>query len=391
MNYQIYTRLFFLTPIIILFFIIRIFKDFRINKIISHKIGHFCSPIEIYICEKKIDPKKTLIIWFMDRKVSNKFIKKQWSQKLLVLPRPILEPIYILFQKYKFFSFFLEDFSKESDAVKRSLKEKIKQIDDKNILLKCDPSIKFNDNEKKEGENYLKKIGFHNKKFITFSARSSNFHDEKIIDVRNSSINNKILAMKFLVSQGYKAIRMGKNEKERLNINDTNILDYAISSDRSDFLDIYLISKCEFILSTSSGLFELAVLFRKPRLIVNYFNIEGLEYYPLNQMIMLKKIKNLNTNKYVSFEEVYKKKLHYNVSVSQMNNLGYEVIENSEQEIKKATENFLHLINNGFKTDQILKKQTKFWQIVEKYYGYKNKNKAIICPDFYLNNIDLFE
>ena len=391
MNYQIYTRLFFLTPIIILFFIIRIFKDFRINKIISHKIGHFCSPIEIYICEKKIDPKKIPIIWFMDRRVSNEFIKKQWSQKLLILPRQILEPIYILFRKYKFFSFFLVDYRKESDAVKRSLKERLKQIDDKNVLLRCEPSIKFNNKEKIEGDNYLKKIGFHNKKFVTFSSRSFSFHDEKINSVRNSSINNKISSMKFLVSKGYKAIRMGKNEKEKLNNKDTNIVDYATSSDRSDFLDVYLVSKCEFMLSTSSGLFELAVLFRKPRLIVNYFNIEGLEYYPLNLMIMLKKIKNLSTNKYVSFEEVYKKKLHYNDSVSQINNLGYEVIENSEQEIKRATENFLHLIDNGFETSQILKKQTNFWQTIEKYYGYKNKNKTIICPDFYSNNIDLFE
>ena len=51
-NYQIYIKLFFLVPIILLLFIIRIFKDFRINKIISHKIGHMTFPIEIYICEK---------------------------------------------------------------------------------------------------------------------------------------------------------------------------------------------------------------------------------------------------------------------------------------------------------------------------------------------------
>tara|TARA_A100000164_G_C21885225_1_gene762392 strand:- start:164 stop:1339 length:1176 start_codon:yes stop_codon:yes gene_type:complete len=391
MNYQIYIKLFFLTPIIFLFFIIKIFKDFRINKIISHKIGHFCSPIEIYICEKKIDPNKIPIIWFMDKRIANKFIKKQWSQKLLILPRQILEPIYILFRKYKFFSFFLVDFSKESDAVRRSLKENLKQIDDQNVLLRCEPSIKFSDKEKKYGDNYLKKIGFYNKKFVTFSSRSFSFHDEKLSSVRNSSINNKISAMKFLVSKGYKSIRMGKNEKEKLNINDSNIIDYATSSDRSDFLDVYLVSKCEFMLSTSSGLFELAVLFRKPRLIVNYFNIEGLEYYPLNLMIMLKKIKNLSTNKYVSFEEVYKKKLHHIDSVNEINNLGFETIENSEHEIKRATENFLHLIDNGFEIGPILKNQKKFWQNIEKYYGYKNKNKTIVCPDFYSNNINLFE
>ena len=78
-------------------------------------------------------------------------------------------------------------------------------------------------------------------------------------------------------------------------------------------------------------------------------------------------------------------------SVNEINNLGYETIENSEHEIKRATENFLHLIDNGFEIGPILKNQKKFWQNVEKYYGYKNKNKTIVCPDFYSNNINLFE
>ena len=32
----------------------------------------------------------------------------------------------------------------------------------------------------------------------------------------------------------------------------------------------------------------------------------------------------------------------------------------------------------------------KYWQNVEKYFGFKNKS-TIICPDFYSNNNDLFE
>ena len=39
-NYKIYIKLFFLIPLILSFFIIRIFKDFRISRIISQKIGH---------------------------------------------------------------------------------------------------------------------------------------------------------------------------------------------------------------------------------------------------------------------------------------------------------------------------------------------------------------
>ena len=98
MNYWLlYIKIFFLIPIILLFLIIRIFKKFKINKIPSHSIGEMCTAIEIYICEKKLNPQQTTVVWFMGKLVSNKFLEKKWSEKMLILPRHILEPIYFFF------------------------------------------------------------------------------------------------------------------------------------------------------------------------------------------------------------------------------------------------------------------------------------------------------
>ncbi len=390
-NHKIYIKLFFLTPIILILLIIRIFKKFNISKLISHKIGHMTTPMEIYICEKKDDPKKIPVIWFFDKKIANQFLKKHWSEKLFILPRQLFEPIYILFNKYKFFNIFLANFSKESEKVKKAVYNGVKHIDDKDVLLKYEPSIKFNHKEKEEGQQYLKKIGIQNEKFFVFVSRTPEFHNEIGQSVRNSDIQNKILGVKFLVSKGYKAIRMGKFESTFINFNDSNIIDYATSGDRSDFLDIYLISKCEFILSDSTGNTSTANLFRKPCLTVNEFTPHSLEHHPEKVMILPKKIKNLHTGKFISFEEAYKKKFNYIKSFSQFNELGYEVIDNSEHEIEKATESFYDLINNDLNLDEILKKQKKYWHNVEKYVGDENKYKTIVCPNFYLNNNDLFE
>ena len=390
-NYKIYIQIFFLIPVILLFFIIRIFKDFRINKIISKKIGHMATPMEIYICEKKDNPKKTPIIWFFDKIIANQCLKIKWSQMLLILPRYVLEPIYILFKKYKFFDFFLEDFSKDNELVQRHIKDGVKQIDDKNVLLKHKPSIEFTYKEINEGENYLKKIGFNNKNFFAFASRTAEFHNEQDESVRNANIKNKILGIKFLVSKGYKAIRMGKNVKQKINFNDKNILDYATSNDRSDFLDIYLISKCEFLVSASTGVSTIAALFRKPSLILNETSVHDLIAHPDRVMLLLKKYKNRNSGKIISFEEVYKKKLDFINSVSKINELGYDIIDNNEFEIKRASENFLNIINYNYNLDEILYRQKNYWQNIEKYFGFKNKYKTIICPDFYLNNINLFE
>lgn len=392
-NISIIIKLFFLTPVILLLLVIRIFKNFRINKIISHKIGHLATPMEIYVCEYKENPNKIPIIWFFDKRIANKFLKKQWSKKLIILPRFILEPIYILFRKYEFFNFFLEDFSNESELVKRTLKDGVKQIDDKEVLLKHKQSIEFNDKEKNDGENYLKNIDFQNKKLVLFSSRTSAFHDEKEESYRNSNINNQILGIKFLVSNNYKALRIGKNEIEKINFVNQNIIDYAISDDRSDFLDVYLGSKCEFMISSDSGINQLADLFRKPILIIDHYYCSSYERYASKVIVLPKKFKNLNTGKLIGFVEAYKKLLNidYSCNPSKVNKLGFEVIDNNEFEIKDATESMLELINNGFHLDEILQKQKKFWNDLENNLGYKPNNKVIICPNFYSKNINLFE
>ena len=142
-----YLKIFFLTPIILLLFTIRIFKKFYINRIRSKKIGDMTTPIEIYICEKKDDPKKIPVIYCMGANVANEFLKKKWSKELIILPRQILEPIYILFKKYKFFNIFFKDYSKEPIEVVRNHRE-FNYIDNRNVLSKYKPSIKFNYIEK---------------------------------------------------------------------------------------------------------------------------------------------------------------------------------------------------------------------------------------------------
>ena len=215
MNYWLlYIKIFFLIPIILLFLIIRIFKKFKINKIPSHSIGEMCTAIEIYICEKKLNPQQTTVVWFMGKLVSNKFLEKKWSEKMLILPRHILEPIYFFFNSFKIFSFFIFNYDEESDSVKRTLKDKLKRIDNKNVLLKYGPSIKFNSFEKNKGNLYLKKAGLDDKKFFTFALRSADYKNEKFETSRNSNIHNIILGLRSMTSKKYKAIRLGKNEKK---------------------------------------------------------------------------------------------------------------------------------------------------------------------------------
>lgn len=349
------------------------------------------SQMEIYFCEKKEKAKSKKIIWFFEDRIANQFLKQKWSEKLFILPQFILEPIYILFNEFKFFDFFLMDIDDYSEEEKKGLKNRLKQIDNKNIFMRCKPTIQFTQNEINEGEAYLNKIGFNNSKFFAFASRSSELYNERENSVRNSNINDFESAVNFLISKGYKAIRMGKSITDKINFSNTNIVDYATSSDRNDFLDIYLASKFEFIITGSTGITELGSLFRKPKLVINEFGgTHAFDFHHLKYMVILKKVKNLNSGKIIPFKEVYDKKLTY-METSELNSKGYELIDNSKSEIKLATENFLNFYNKNFSFKDILDMQKNFWRNIEKYSGFKNNNKMIVCPDFYKKNKNLFD
>ena len=58
--------------------------------------GHMLTPIEIFLCEKN-KKETSIVLWFSEKNVSNKYILGKWKKKLIVFPRHILEPIYIFF------------------------------------------------------------------------------------------------------------------------------------------------------------------------------------------------------------------------------------------------------------------------------------------------------
>ena len=83
---------------------------------------------------------------------------------------------------------------------------------------------------------------------------------------------------------------MGKNMDKKLDINDPNFLDYAFSSERSDFLDIFLFKVSYFVISTGSGLDNISSLFRKNILLINYADLVLMNYFNNNIKLFFPKI-----------------------------------------------------------------------------------------------------
>ena len=93
---------------------------------------------------------------------------------------------------------------------------------------------------------------------------SPRYRDWSYHEYRNFNIDNFILAAEELTKRGYYVFRMGKHVKKPLVIKNKKIIDYAMSNNRSDFLDIYLASQCDFLLCSSTGIQNITEIFRKP-------------------------------------------------------------------------------------------------------------------------------
>ena len=68
---------------------------------------------------------------------------------------------------------------------------------------------------------------------------------------------------------GYKIFRLGKKVKKSFTSKNSNIIDYANSEFRSDFLDLFIGKVCKFGVSTGTGIENVATVFRKPLCIVH--------------------------------------------------------------------------------------------------------------------------
>ena len=368
---------FFSFPILAFIFIVRPFFILKIGELETRAIGHSSISIEIFLCEieKKIHDKKRkeIYIWFRNRDIANRFLYQKWKEKLIIIPGIFLEGAYNLSRYLKFNKFYCFPYRHWKDDVFNW-----GIIDIHNVLKETEPKIVFNKKEKELGELFLNSLNINYKdNFVSFFNRDKSFRKEKNKTVRNSSIFKMIPAINELTKKNYKAIRLGAKTNEILK-SDKTIFDYSNSGLRSEFLDIYIIYRSKFVISDDTGLNMVPAMFRKKQLILNYINFASTlkENHNFIKFILPKKIFDIRKNSLISLDKILKDKL-YNIEFSdEFEKKGYQVIDNSEEEIlasviemyeyiefgkinsKFENKNRIYnkLINNHFSIDRVIPK-----------------------------------
>lgn len=375
-------------PLALSIFFISPWVKIRLIRLFSSRIGHYSLNTELLLCaldENLFEDKKkykTLFYTSPGDPICNIQLHCMWKRYITILPFPLIcnhvDRLLILLLGEKYHN----DLLKITFETAKGARDRWRLLEKRK---KC--HITFTLDEENTGQKLLTKLGIPSEaNYICLLVRDSKylkFHmphvDWSYHDYRDADINNYQEAAKLLADKGYYVVRMGKHVIDRFDVKHPNVIDYANSHLRSDFMDIYLTANCFFMISTSCGLDSIAHIFRKPLLITN-LALTDLMSWNFWTLFIPKKVLNLKNGKFLTFKEIYReifllkdKKLL--MQILQENE--WRFIDNTSEEINESVEEMLQKMSNSWKeSDDNLLLHERFWnsfkiELPEKTLSYK--------------------
>jgi len=362
---------FLLTPILLILYLIRPFFLVRFQLLPSNRIGHFTLNTELYCCERDSginNPQKPYLDLFCFSDICNQQLAKMWKRELNILPAWLLRP---LFNMNGFFSKFFS-----SCTIHKAEPAHIDR-DIHNLLMKSKPHISFTSEEKALGKRLLEQFGLStNSKFICLIVRDDAYLNNYLYknwgyhSYRNGEIDNFVLAAEEITKKGYFVFRMGKKVKKPMVTSNPMIIDYAHSSMKNDFMDIYLGANCTFCLSTGVGFDGIPAIFRKPIALI----LSPMEDFPIYEEKSLVITKNhflKKEGRNLKLSEISAFNLGRAYRTDQYEKKGIELIHNTPEEIRDLALEMIDKLEGNWKTsvaDNELQK--KFWNIYSSFFNF---------------------
>jgi len=109
---------------------------------------------------------------------------------------------------------------------------------------------------------------------VTLHVRSPGYSGPiaEMMSLRDARIEDYRLAVEYLAATGAYVIRLGDQTMTRMTPTD-HFIDYPFTKAKSDWMDIYLASRCRFHIGTSSGMSFVPLLFGRPVLFTNWITL----------------------------------------------------------------------------------------------------------------------
>lgn len=367
----------------------------RLGIFRSDRLGHFSIHPELYLsgldCGLGRPDKPFVDLWCFSSAICNQQLAKMWRRAMHIWPRWIVWPLFRvngLLPGWKRHCIPHPDFDLALKA----------EYFSKNVFDRTNSHLSFSTSEEEHGFRCLDAMGLaRGQKFICFHGRDSSYleaaypGDWSYHDYRDVTIHNYLLAVEELTRRGYVAIRMGSKVRDRFLTSNVMVIDYANSCHQSDFLDIFLSSKCEFFLSSGSGVFCPSMAFRRPQVIVSAAPFVTVLDLDADILFIPKKYRRISDARDMTCKEIFDSKAHTFGLAQYYKDIEIELVESSPQEILElvieAEERYRGAWITNPEDDEL---QQRFWVCCPKDI-YSGPIRSRIGASFLRNNRHLLD
>ena len=369
-----YTRLLFSVPLAVIFALgIRVLRKVylvRVGAMRSDRIGHFVLETDLMLLEQEsgisVKPPRSVDIWYAPEPISNRVIYEMWKRVIRIWPNWFMVSVYRI-----------------NNLIPGGKAHQIPNttsscLDVHNLVDGQPPHLSFTSSEIELGNKTLREMGLsRDDRFICFIVRDAAYtkiafpeKDMSYHDYRNCDVDDYILAAEAVADRGFFVLRMGAIVAKPLRSAHPGVIDYANSSFRSEFMDVFLGSRCEFCVSDGLGYYAIPAAFRRPNAYVNYSPFHMFYSSRSCDLGIAKTVSSLKTGKRLNLSQMGENGIAQFSHTSQFSNVGVSIDSNSPEEIRDLMFEMLDRIEGKWKSqigdDEL---QTKFWRKYSEVIG----------------------
>ncbi len=330
----------------------------------SARIGEYVTRLnKAYYDSKLAKSRKELFLFFLDNYINdNRVVTEKYGERIFIVTP----------QNYEFWVYAVNHIKMiKAENCWEQYRDR-EGVEPGEYLSDTVTPIKLTAEQFECGRKQIEKMGVR-LPFVCFHSRTADYLKEtsegenSYHDYRDSSIQLIEASCQYLKEHDIMGVRMGKVVGDSITIE--NCLDYAWQY-YSEFMDIWLTQNCKFYVGDCSGLFILPIMSHTPVLTKNITPLcqGGWGGFPRDgiNLFMTKKIRNLKTGRILSFKQQFEIEKECGCYGSHYKSLGYEWIENTEEEILDAVKEMNERIDGiWIDTEKDLELQRKFQELFE--------------------------
>ena len=225
------------------------------------------------------------------------------------------------------------------------------------------PLIEIRQKDKKLGKKLISKITKKNW-FVTLQVREAGYRHNDYLSLdtgRNARLQSYSKAISYISKKNGCVIRLGQKIEKK--IKSKNFIDYGSSKYKSEFLDIYIISKAKFHIGTVSGLSFIPIIFGKTKNVLTNINPPNFAF-GLGSIGVPKLYKSIKNKKFLRYTDYQKlDPPHFFSGNTTLKNIDLKVYDNKQNDIFEAVKE----LNENFENKNWFKELRKRQTYVSKY------------------------